>query len=635
MKKYISIILGGLMMASCVDTVLLPDDKTVDEDFWQSKEDVSLMVNGAYSKMTSANVISKLVVWGAFRSDELLLVSDINNATRNALLEIEEVNIETNNAFTEWAPIYDVINNCNIVLSKAEQVMSIDPNYTQGDYETDRSQMLALRALCYFYLVRTFRDVPYTTTAYMNSSQDNKIMQASPDSVLKCCIADLEEAEKNALSAAATGWQRVGWINKEAIHSILADIYLWRASVMHDEADYEKCIYYCDQVIESKKLNHVQGPMEMTVKEYPLAENNKAFDELYISKNAEESIFELQKGGAGLFNYYYKYKDDNSGYGYMRASAIFGTATSSTLGTSPFVYTSVNDYRYWLNTYGVGSGANAFDIRKYVSSVSTMMLPSSGFSRSSDEKMDNQNFIVYRLADVMLMKAEAMVAKEMLFDKVYRATIEQLKEKYMAEDGMSELNAEVKAKKEAIYLLYADDLARITAEYVAQGLSQEAAETKAKKDVETNKDIKLRSAFNIVQYVNARSLDDAAITDSLKWNTYADVSRMEELVMAERFRELCFEGKRWFDLMRYNYRHVEGVDYTTMLADQGENFVKNHGEMLNIMARKYTEGADARKAKMRTEPYLYMPIPRTDTKVCDWLKQNPAYSDNDSYIQND
>ena len=191
-------------MASCVDTVLLPDDKTVDEDFWQSKSDVSMMVNGAYSKMTGADVISKLIVWGGFRSDELCINASANTAQDNIsqnLLKIQEVNIETTNAFSAWAPVYSVINNCNIVLKKAEPVMSIDPNYTNGDYETDRSQMLALRALCYFYLVRTFRDVPYTTTAYMNSSQDMTIRQLSPDSVLINCIADLEEAEKNALSA--------------------------------------------------------------------------------------------------------------------------------------------------------------------------------------------------------------------------------------------------------------------------------------------------------------------------------------------------------------------------------------------------------------------------------------------------
>ena len=36
------------MLSSCVDTELLPYNKTVDEDFWQTKADVSSMVNGAY-----------------------------------------------------------------------------------------------------------------------------------------------------------------------------------------------------------------------------------------------------------------------------------------------------------------------------------------------------------------------------------------------------------------------------------------------------------------------------------------------------------------------------------------------------------------------------------------------------------
>ena len=55
---------------SCVDTVLLPDDKTVEEDFWQTKTDVEMMVNGAYSSMATANIQSLLVVWTS-RSDEL------------------------------------------------------------------------------------------------------------------------------------------------------------------------------------------------------------------------------------------------------------------------------------------------------------------------------------------------------------------------------------------------------------------------------------------------------------------------------------------------------------------------------------------------------------------------------------
>ena len=96
MKKYISIILVSLLTVSCVDTVLLPDDKTVDEDFWKTKADVSLMVEGAYKSMLSGDVISRLIVWGDFRSDELLPVSSISsNATVSALTEIDAQNTQT------------------------------------------------------------------------------------------------------------------------------------------------------------------------------------------------------------------------------------------------------------------------------------------------------------------------------------------------------------------------------------------------------------------------------------------------------------------------------------------------------------------------------------------------------------
>jgi hypothetical protein len=67
----------SLMMVSCVDTLILPDNKTVDEDFWKSKSDVQLMVNGAYQRMLNADVISRLIVWGDLRSEEMIPVASI------------------------------------------------------------------------------------------------------------------------------------------------------------------------------------------------------------------------------------------------------------------------------------------------------------------------------------------------------------------------------------------------------------------------------------------------------------------------------------------------------------------------------------------------------------------------------
>lgn len=155
---------------------------------------------------------------------------------------------------------------------------------------------------------------------------------------------------------------------------------------------------------------------------------------------------------------------------------------------------------------------------------------------------------------------------------------------------------------------------------------------------ETDDDIRLRQAFNLVQAVNNRSLYSGSLaSDSLKFNYYKTRVAIEPLILTERLRELCFEGKRWYDLMRYNFRHVEGIDYSKTLYQQqeeGKEFTRNDATFLNLVTRKYTSGAAAAASKMRTEPYLYMPINQSDIDVNSNLRQNPAYRNDSEYEKN-
>ena len=570
MNCALTMIVTGLMLASCVDTLILPDDKTVDEDFWKSKSDVQLMVNGAYQGMLSSNVISRLIVWGDLRSEEMVPVASVSSTLQEDLAEINLGNTQPDNQFADWSPIYSVINRCNLVLDRAEAVMEEDPSYTQGDYLADRSQMLALRALCYFYLVRNFRDVPYITSAFTDSSQDRNVEQSSPETVLAGCLADLAEAESNALSASAyTDWRRVGYFTKDAINALQADIYLWRGSVMQSSADYEQAIAYCDKVIASKKAQHKSQRGEIADKDYWLAEGRQAFSTIFIQKNAEESILELQYDGSsntnvGITQYYNHYRDASGAVPYLYASSIFRNGGE--------VFTSANvstDWRGLMSTYNSVVTVGDFDgleIRKYVS-TNAGYYPT---TTTANPETKNQaysstlslNYIVYRLSDVMLMKAEALTA-----------------------------------------LATGDD---------------DAAH--------------LQPAFELVKNVNLRSRQNEV--DSLKWNTFrGSVSSVEELVLAERLRELAFEGKRWYDLLRYNYRHIEGVDYKSIMADQ-ETTVSAYAPMLDLMKRKLSGKGNAVAAKLNTEPKLYMPIPLADLNICPVLKQNPGYSSSDNYSKN-
>ena len=581
MKKIFSILLASVALTSCVDTVILPENVTVDDDFWKKKSEVSAVVSAAYAQLRDQVAIRNMIIWGDFRSDELVVTSALPASTTPAknlgpiaLAQVYSLNIEPDNVFTSWYPFYSAINYCNLVLEKAEGVVAVDPDYTLEDYFVNRAQALALRAFCYFYLTKVFHDIPVTPGAYMQSSADLNAPQATPDSVLNMCINDLKEAEQYAVSNNIYGdWRDKGYLNKDGINAILADIYLWRASVNRDASDYQACVDCCDKIIKAKKEAYEQDGSKRyrfgqddQEKDYYLSAHNTMYADLFgqNGQNAEESIFELQfklssANNTGMDQMYFRYRNRSAdSYGYLKASSKFGTVD----GTGNGVWINNADQRLYEFLYDAGSGSvEQFGVRKGVATTTSGL-------KTADSKRDQrtsvyQNWILYRLTDVMLMKAEALVQLYNLAGK---------------------------------------------------------AET----------DTRNEEAFAICQFVNDRALSDEDKSSfTLKYSTYKD--RMEELVLAERARELCFEGKRYFDLMRYNYRHTSvQADLTKYLFDEDYPVVTNNDDFLTLLLRKYPAPA-AMRSKIREERNLYMPINLEETEINTNLVQNPVYKSSSKY----
>ena len=560
---------------SCNDFLTIyPTDKTIGEDFWKSKEDVKSMVTGAYAGMVSEGVQEKAIVWGGFRSDELV---QYKNNTNSDLQNINAVNLLPTNGYNNWGDFYWVINRCNIVLNHIDEVLEVDPAFTQGDRDETRAQMLALRSLCYFYLVRTFRDVPYTTQSYEDDDQEMLVPQTTPDSVLSFCLRDLEEAERYVMRSGAYGegnWRNKGYFTTDAVRSLMADIYLWRASMTHDAADYQKCVEYADKVIQAKHEYYQsinQGRPSLVEEDiYHLSDGMTMFPMLFVNGNAHESILEWQynSNNTGIGKYYVN-ESDNVNHGVLMASKVFtqyeGAANTD---QGQMAFHSRNDYRFWQSVYDANNGEaiDGLDVRKMVdTSFGIVQNPGSG-SGSSKEKPSrvsrtNRNWIVYRLTDVMLMKAEALV-------------------QLAGEDGDDE---------------------------------------------------NLKRAFHLVQKVNKRSMYRLA-TDTLQQSSFRSKEQMEFLVLAERGRELCFEGKRWYDLMRYCYRHMQGIDIRTKMADRTE-WPALYDGMLKLVIRKYVNGGDAVSYKMKSEPFLYWPVQEREIKVNKLLRQNPVFIQEETTVK--
>ena len=574
MTKVKYILFAACMMcsfSSCVDTVILPDNKTVDEDYWQQKSEVETLIATAYAQLRDATAIRNMIVWGDFRSDELTINTALptSAAFRTALQQIYSLNVETENEFTKWYPFYSAINYCNLVLEKAEGVIANDPDYTRGDYEANKAQVLALRAFCYFYLTRVFHDIPVTPGAYFNSSADLNAPQTNPDSVLNMCISDLQEAAKYAVSGSTYGdWRDKGYLNQDGINAVLADIYLWRGSINRDAGDYQLCVDYCDKIISAKKNAYEQNggsgnrrfrPTDEK-KDYYLSPYNTMYVDLFgqNGQNADESIFELQfrlsnVANTGLDQMYYRYNNNaNNSCGYLSSAKVYGVQDATGNG----VWNNTVDQRMYEFVYDASNtAAEQFGVRKMVATMSAGTDNKAESNPSGNRGIGMQkNWVFYRLTDVMLMKAEALVQLYELGGK--------------AED-----------------------------------------------------DMRNEEAFNICQFINNRALSDANVsTYALKYSIYKE--KMEDLVLAERARELCFEGKRWYDLMRYNYRHTATkADLTKRLT---QSYVTNSEVFFNLALRKYTVPT-AMKVKMRDERYLYMPINQNEVELNTNLVQNPVY----------
>jgi hypothetical protein len=96
-----------------------------------------------------------------------------------------------------------------------------------------------------------------------------------------------------------------------------------------------------------------------------------------------------------------------------------------------------------------------------------------------------------------------------------------------------------------------------------------------------------------------------------KENDYLTADKAIKLVRDERLRELSYEGKRWYDLVR-----VALIDKKT--------------DKIKFVADKLETGAAVVKIKMSTIDGLFMPIHIDELRYNKNLKQNPAYEKENS-----
>ena len=193
-------LMGLTGVTGCSDFLeIKPQNEIILEDFWNEKADVEAVIAGCYSGLQSEGAIKRMMVWGEFRSDNIGPGSNVQQD--GSLEKLLKENIDAKNGYTTWKDFYDVINRCNTVIKYAPGVAANDPAYTESELQANIAEMVALRSLSYFYLIRAFRDVPFSREAYIDDDQTMDLPATKFDDVLDSLIYDLESVKGNAVSA--------------------------------------------------------------------------------------------------------------------------------------------------------------------------------------------------------------------------------------------------------------------------------------------------------------------------------------------------------------------------------------------------------------------------------------------------
>ena len=476
-------------LTGCSDYLdILPMNEVVLENYWTEKGDVTSVVNSCYESLENSDCLTRMGVWGELRSDNLRLGTNVPNEINEILKE----NLLPSNPMCNWARFYEAINRCNTVCHYAPEVQAIDPNYTLEEMKANIAEATAIRALCYFYLIRTFRDVPYTTQPSIDDAQTYVIPATPFNAVLDSLITDLERVKGDAVRRYYTddspnAYQNSSKITRWAIYALLADLYLWKG-------DWDNCIRYCDLVIDFKREQYKEmleregnindialfGDIPMIL-EKPVGSTvcGNAYNEIFGAGNSFESIFELyfrtnQSQQNSWVNTYYGNNTNTMG----RLSAPDFLCKDVAQGnnavfkkTDGRVYeaSELDNSRYAITKY----------VRSSVSFSNQNITKEADLNLASTRRSSGDaNWIFYRLSDMLLIKAEAEIQK--------------------GEDNYP-------------------------------------------------------AAFMLINTVNKRANDvtSSARSDTLKMVDYiSSKASMEELLLEERQREFMFEGKRWFDLVR-------------------------------------------------------------------------------------
>lgn len=387
-KNIISLIAVALTLTACNDYLdVKPDNEQVATDYWKSKEDVQSVITSGYYYMQQA--VPTLLKWGELRGGAMYATSSSDQL-------LQDFNVTPSSSICKWDGMYKIINMANSVIKYAPGVKARDNTYYDQVLNSDLAEAYFQRAYSYLVLLKNYREVPLITEPYADDSQPFNIAKSSDTAIVRQIKADVEAALATGAAKGTyeTSWQTKGRVTKWALYALMTDVCLW-------SEDYQEAVDYADKIL---KATDAFRPVFIA--------NTADWFTIFYPGNSNESIFELNWD----YNTNQKTNSFTSLFAQSQSSPLMFTndaVAKMKAETQALKDRGYDDNarmgRMLLATYVPETGqtaswntANYFYMWKY---RGTDVQDITGGARTHNDA----NFIIYRVAEVMLMKAQAEV----------------------------------------------------------------------------------------------------------------------------------------------------------------------------------------------------------------------------------
>ena len=350
-KNIKPILLSGLLMLiffSCSDILEKdPVSSFSGQGFYKNSSDAQSGVYGIYDAAQSTFRVN-FSYWGEGRADAV----NTNHAGDPLALQQNTLNQSITSA--RWNSIYETVSRANYAIKYVPTVFE-----TESEFSLQLiAQARALRALSYFYAVRVWGDVPLITEPYESVDQEFFISKTDKEVVLDQIVEDLIFASENCRVTFSSDSSRI-LFTQGAAHALLTQVYMWRNQ-------YDAAIESSEKVLDNSL--------------YSLVSIND-WSRIFTSGYSNESIFEV-------------------GYNEVQTNAL---RVLYAIGADSDYFPSEK----FKNSFETG------DLRKDLIYDTTDADPrkiwkffGQGFNDESSDPSGN-NIVLIRLADIMLLKAEA------------------------------------------------------------------------------------------------------------------------------------------------------------------------------------------------------------------------------------